>query len=381
MEGEGGAKPALIAPAVSPAGTEAAITPPDAGENYLTIIAAGDNLYHEVMIRDGEGGDYETAYSEIKAIIEKADIAFINQETVLAGANFEFSGYPLFNTPQGLGRAISKTGFNVINHATNHIMDRGEKGILATLDFWETIPEITVLGINRSEDAREKPILIEKNNITIGLLAYTYGTNGIPVPSGKSYLVSLIDTEIMAGEIDALRPLCDFLIVSMHWGEEYRTDFNKRQGELAEFLAEHLVDLVIGHHPHVLQPVKYLPRPDGKSMLCYYSLGNLISAQTQNAALLGAMAFLRIKKINGDPGGTGNAIITESGAIPLVTHYENNYTGFTVYPLFAYTEELLGKHRKNQGKPANAAELTMEYFTNLSAEILGSKEMREAPSR
>ena len=382
-ERENGATPvpSTDAAASFDAEKKTAVIPPDAGRDYLTIIAAGDNLYHNVMIRDGEDGDYEPAYKEIRALVEKADIAFVNQETPLAGEDFGFSGFPRFNTPQKLGRALSATGFNVVNHATNHIMDQAEKGVLATLDFWDTIPGVTVLGIHRSEKERERPALIRKNNITVGFLSYTYGTNGITVPKDKQYLVSVIDTEIMEKEIDALRPLCDFLVVSMHWGEEYRPDINKEQEKLAAFLAEHLVDLVIGHHPHVLQPIKYLSRPDGKFMLCYYSLGNLVSAQSQNPALLGAMAYLRIKKIQGESGASDSVFIVDSGAIPLVTHYEKNYTNFLVYPLYGYTEELLEKHRKNQDKPANAAALTLEYLHNLSAEILGSEKIRREPFR
>ena len=338
--------------------------------NYLTIVAVGDNLYHATMIREGEKGDYESAYSEIRSLIKEADIAFINQETLLAGEDFGFSGYPLFNSPQNLGRAIAGVGFNVVNHATNHIMDKGEKAVLATMDFWDSIPQVKILGIHRSEEQRTLPVLVTKNNITVGFLSYTYGTNGIPIPPGKPYLVSLINTEIMAREINALRPLCDFLVVSMHWGEEYRHDYNKNQEKLAAFLAEHRVDLVIGHHPHVIQPIEYIPRPDGGSMLCFYSLGNFLSAQTQSPTLLGAMAFIRIKKDN-----EGNLLISDAGAIPLVTHYEAGYTNFKVYPLYAYTEELIALHWKNQTKE----ELTMDYLNELAARIFEGKEIRQNP--
>ena len=347
---------------------------PEPSSDILTIVAAGDNLYHHVMIPDGEDGDYTTAYSEIKALIQKADIAFINQETLLAGKDYEFSGYPLFNTPQEVGRAVAASGFNVVNHATNHIMDKGEKAITATMDFWDTEPQVQILGISRSEEAKSKPVIIEKNNIKTGFLSYTYGTNNIPVPKDKSYMVSLINREKMAREINLLRPLCDFLVVSMHWGEEYSTEKTKEQEDLAVFLAEHKVDLVIGHHPHVLEPVEYILRPDGRFMLCYYSLGNFISAQTQIPALLGALAYIRIEKT---PAGSAseNFIFVDAGAIPLVTHYEKNFKGFKVYPLYDYTEEIAAKHRKNQEKK----ELTPELLTAMSEKILGDKEIRHNP--
>ena len=355
---------------------QAIVTPPVAiepsgeeflTEDYLTIIAVGDNLYHDVMIKAGEEGDYETAYLEIKPLIQNADLAFINQETLLAGKNFGFSGYPSFNSPQNMGRALAASGFNVINHATNHVMDKGEEALIATMDFWDSYSDVTILGIHRSRESRSLPVLLKKNNITVGFLSYTYGTNAIPLPKDKPYMVSLIDTEIMSNEINALRPLCDFLIVSMHWGEEYKHEISKSQEDLAAMLAKHDVDLVIGHHPHVIQKIEKLIKQDGKNMLCYYSLGNLISAQTQNATLLGAMAFVRIKKTKGN----ATPVIEKYGAIPLVTHYEKDFSGFKVYPLYAYNEELAEKHWKTG--------LTMDYLKELSAGIFGEREITGNP--
>ena len=337
------------------------LAPPE--DDYLTIIAAGDNLYHAPMYRLGEEGDYETNYLEIRSLAKNADIAFINQETLLAGIEFGFSTYPLFNSPQSLGRALEKTGFNVVNHANNHVMDKGEDAVFATLDFWDNYPDVAVLGIHRSEEKRNLPVLLKKNNITLGFLSYTCETNGIPVPADKPYLVSLANTEIMAREIDALRPLCDFLVVSMHWGEEYQHDYNKSQKNLAVLLAEHAVDLVIGHHPHVIQKIENVPRPDGRNMLCFYSLGNFLSAQIESETLLGAMAFVRLKKNTLKD----TVSIEEYGAIPMVTHYEKNFTGFKVYPLYAYTDDLAKKHWKSN--------LTTNYFKSLSSRIFGEREI------
>ena len=340
--------------------------------DYLTIIAAGDNLYHTPMIKDGEEGDYETSYREIRSLVKDADIAFINQETLLGGKAFGFSGYPQFNSPQQLGRAIAALGFDVVNHANNHVMDKGEKAVITTLDFWEAFPGVKILGIHRSKEQRRRPVLVKKNNITVGFLAYTYGTNGIPVPGDKPYLVSLANTGVMSEEIDAIRPLCDVLVVSMHWGDEYQHMYNKTQENLAAFLAEHQVDLVIGHHPHVIQPVEHIQRPDGKSMVCFYSLGNLLSAQTQTPTFPGAMAYIRIKKDGEDA-----FVFEEVGAIPLVNHYEKDYSVFTVYPLYAYTEELMNKHWKNQWKK----EVTIDSMKSLTAKVFGDKEIKYNPFR
>jgi poly-gamma-glutamate synthesis protein (capsule biosynthesis protein) len=314
----------------------------EAEPGYLTLAAAGDNLLHENLIRRDPktGAYYFTAYyDEIKPFIEPADIAFINQETLLAGEQYGFSGYPRFNTPQEAGAALAAAGFDVVNHATNHIMDKGEGAVFATMDFWDALPGVSRLGIHRSREDREtRKVIIEKNNITVGFLAYTYGTNGIPVPKDKPYLVSLINEEIMEEEIAALRPLCDILVVSMHWGEEYRSEPTGEQKRLARFLAALEVDLILGHHPHVLEPYEYLDRPNGGKTLCFYSLGNFLSGQQTSITQLGGLAYVRIKKFN------RQVEIDRAGIIPLVNHYEQGFTRFRVYPLFSYTETLAEKH-------------------------------------
>jgi hypothetical protein len=177
-----------------------------------------------------------------------------------------------------------------------------------------------------------------KNGFTVGFLSYTYGTNGLPVPKAAPYLVSLTDTEIMRREIAALRPLCEYLVVSMHWGDEYTHTPTKRQEELAALLAELKVDLVIGHHPHVLQEMRLVKRPDGGEMLVFFSLGNFLSAQTSFATLLGGLATVRLERHNG-------AIrLTTATLEPLVTHYEPGYTNFRVYRLADYTPDHAARH-------------------------------------
>jgi poly-gamma-glutamate synthesis protein (capsule biosynthesis protein) len=341
--------------------------------DYLTLVAAGDNLYHDVMIRPPEAGqtfNFDSNYQEIKSLIEPADIAFINQETLLGGKEFGFSGYPRFNTPQELGQALVSAGFDIINHANNHIMDKGEKAVFTTMDYWETFPHVQYLGIYRTQELRNtKQVIIEKNNIKIGFLGYTYGTNGLPLPKDKPYLVSLIDTALMAKEIDALRPLCDYLIVSMHWGNEYEHQYNGTQEKLSKFLAEHMVDLVIGHHPHVIQPQVSLSRPDGSGMLCFYSLGNFISAQRMSPTLLGGLLYLKLKKFE------SAVSVEQAGVIPVVTHYEKNFTAFRVYPLYNYTEELAARHWGRQ----LGLEISLNYFTALAKKIFAEEIINNNP--
>jgi poly-gamma-glutamate synthesis protein (capsule biosynthesis protein) len=311
----------------------------------LELVAVGDNLIHIQIVNsssvtaDGTPAyNFSPIYQNIKEDIAEADVAFLNQETLFAGEAFGISGYPQFNAPVELGETVVDLGFDVVNHATNHIMDKGEAAVRATIDYWEKRPDIAYLGIHKSEEARSQPKIIEKNGIRLGFLAYTYGTNGLPVPRTAPYLVSLIDTDVMVQEIDALRPLCDYLIVSMHWGNEYDHSPTARQEALAAFLAEHSVDLVLGHHPHVLQEMRQVKRPDGGEMLVYFSLGNFVSAQNRLATLLGGMAKVRLVKED------GRVRWEAASLLPLVTHYERGYTGFRVYRFEDYADDLAARH-------------------------------------
>jgi poly-gamma-glutamate synthesis protein (capsule biosynthesis protein) len=339
----------------------------------LTMAAAGDNLFHEPLFtyfyRNGRY-NFEPLYEAVKPYIENADIAFVNQETVLGTS--DYSGYPLFNTPKEAGAALTVAGFDVINHATNHIMDKGENGIRSTISYWEGVPGVRYLGIHPSEEARNKNLcIIEKNNIRVGFLAYTYGTNHIPLPKGKSYLVSLIDTDKMAKDIDRLREQCDFLAVSMHWGNEYEQKPSAAQEELAAFLAAHNVDLVIGHHPHVLQPMARLKRPDGGDMLVYYSLGNFSSAHARpdKPILMGGLMYIEVKK-------TGQNVEIENPLlVPLINHYEKDLTGFKIYPLAEYTEELAAKHWRRTVDSG----MKLEYFLKTARDLFGENLMLKNP--
>jgi poly-gamma-glutamate synthesis protein (capsule biosynthesis protein) len=346
------------------------------GADYLTIVAAGDNLIHEPIIRAGfvNGGySFDSMYDKIKGYILPADIAFVNQETVLVNKDLGYSGYPLFGSPKEIGTALAATGFNIINHATNHIMDKGEAGILSSMDFWDSYKDIHYLGIHRSEEDRtQRHVIISKNNFKIGFLSYTYGTNGIPLPRGKFWLVSLIERGKMAADIKALRPLCDYLVVSMHWGDEYKLGYNKEQENLAVFLAEQQVDLVIGHHPHVIEPLAIIKRSNGGSMPVFYSLGNFFSAHmtTIKETLLGGIMYVRLKKIK-------EAIsIEEIGIIPVITHYDAGLSSFGVYPLHEYSEDLAARHWNRRRGDGN---VTYSYFIKLAGEMFGPALIMENP--
>ena len=304
----------------------------------LTLIAAGDNIFHETILNTHKKDlsyNFTPIYSEVKTLIENSDLAFINQETVMAGESFGYHDYPRFNTPASLAQTLADTGFDIINLANNHAFDMGKTGLYNTLDLLEAIKGLSVIGARKKG---ESAFIITRNNITLGFLAYTYWLNGFSLPKEEPGLVSLIDMEKMSREIDALRPLCDFLIVSMHWDPEYKMEPAQNQIGLALFLANHNVDLIIGHHPHVLQKLEKLPRPDGKETLCFYSLGNFVSHQITKERILGALMLVTFLK-------EGEKLsISDSGLIPTICHFEKGYKNTRVYPLYAYTEELLAKH-------------------------------------
>jgi poly-gamma-glutamate synthesis protein (capsule biosynthesis protein) len=367
-------RPAEIQPIpLTPSPAELSPAPPPPEPNFLTIVAAGDNLIHESIIKAAfrEGAyTFDSMYAEIKPLIEAADIAFINQETPLAEERFGYSRGLTFNTPQIMGKTLADTGFDVVSHANNHVLDKGEAGLLSTLDLWESLSGIHPLGIHRSREQRDtRQVIVEKNNIKVGFLAYTYGTNGIPLPRGKPYLVSLADTKVMAKEIDSLRPLCDFLVISMHWGNEYDHRYNAAQESMAQFLADHGADLIIGHHPHVIQTYQYLPRRDGKNTLCFYSLGNFLAAQDMPYTLLGGLAYIKIKK------SASEISVDQAGVIPTVTHFNTAYTGFRIYPLYQYTEELAKTH----GRKRPQYELSLSYFRTLAQQIFGHGTIESNP--
>jgi len=341
--------------------------PPPPESFYLTIVAAGDNIIHDPILAASYNKSvysFDSIYEKIKAYIAPSDIAFVNQETILGNKDLGYSGYPLFSTPREAGAALATAGFDIVSQATNHAMDKGEAGVLSTMDYWESLDGIRYLGIHRTEDDKTNhPVIISKNNFKVGFLAYTYGTNGIALPRGKPYLVSLINNETMAKEIDALRPLCDYLVVSVHWGDEYSPEPSPYQTSLAAFFAEHNVDLIIGHHPHVLQRFESLQRANGKSTLCFYSLGNFLSAhfRPEKEALLGGLAYVKLKK-------TGEEIsVEETGFIPTLTHYDKNQSSFRIYPLSEYTEELAEKHWKR----SNDRNMTLYFFNNRARELFG----------
>ena len=246
-------------------------------EEKLSLVMVGDALLHSSLYNDAyQNGTYNFSpqLELIKPIVQNYDLAFYNQESILGGTSLGLSSYPTFNSPQEFGDAMVDAGFNLVSLANNHTMDKGVKAIESSCNYWKTKDVLTAGSYCSGEEADNIQVK-EKNGIKYALLAYTYGTNGISVPQDKPYLVNLYSDEKAKADIEKVRDKVDLLIVSMHWGTEYRSEPTDEQKREAEYLSSLGVDIIIGTHPHVIEPITYIG-----NTLVIYSLGNFISAQT-----------------------------------------------------------------------------------------------------
>ena len=252
----------------------------------VNIVAVGDNLIHNTLISAGEREDgsldYTSFYEHIKSDISAADIAVINQETILGGSEFEYTGWPTFNSPWEIGDAAIDAGFDIFTCATNHSLDKGFSGIEQECAYFAQHPEVVHIGTNISEEDYNSVVYYEKNGIRFALLNYTYGTNGIPIPESAPWCVNMMDEEKITADVTAARQNADVVMVFPHWGTENSTSVSDYQREYVKLFSDLGVDIVIGTHPHVLQSVEWVTNEaTGKKMLVYYSLGNFISHQTR----------------------------------------------------------------------------------------------------
>ena len=279
----------------------------------ISLIMAGDNLINDKLYNTAKKGDgsydFRSMYSYIKDIVKNYDLAYYNQETILGGSEIGVSSYPAFNSPYEVGDATIDAGFNLVSLATNHTLDRGEKAIINSLNYWNNKSNVLTSGSYLSNDDRNKVNIKEVNNITYTMLNYTYGTNGIKVPEGKEYLVNIWpctgnnpdnDTkyqeykEVVKEDILRVRDKVDLLIVAMHFGVEYTHVPTNYQIDMAEFLSSLGVDIIIGTHPHVIMPITYI-----NDTLVIYSLGNFLSAQDTNNdynTTVGLLSSIKITK-------------------------------------------------------------------------------------
>lgn len=340
-------KPAIDAQKKSAAAKEKPETTATTSDvTTASVIAVGDNFYHQSLIDAGASEDgnwnYDKIYTHITDAIKDADIRMIDQETVFTTDHDSVSSYPSFATPTEVGDAIVKAGFNVVESANNHIDDFGEGFLTDTLNFWKTkYPDVTLLGIHDSQEDADTVKIREVNGIKIAFLDYTYGTNvgGI---EGKDYMIDMIRKEKITTMIQKAKQQADCIIFVAHWGTEDETMPNEYEKQWAAYLMEQGVNVIIGGHPHVLQPYGRISDGKGNETVVFYSLGNFVSTQQKLEELLGGMAKFTIQKTV-ENGKTSIQILTPT-VEPLVMHYNSDAGEFGPYMLSDYTEELASQN-------------------------------------
>ncbi len=309
----------------------------------IIMRAVGDNLIQEALYKAAKNEDeyfFENQYSEITTLIKEADIAIVDQETILVEDRNEISNFPAFGTPFEAADALVNAGFNVIMQGTNHALDKGFDGITGDIKIWKKyFDRIKLVGIyDNKMSAKEIPI-IEKNGIKVAILNYTQSLNFHRKPFFKSYCVNTmkaIDKGKIRREIKRARELADVVVILPHWGVEYLYEPVQSQIKWAEFFAECGADLIIGTHPHVLQYKEDIKTSDGRCVPCYFSLGNFISAHMNlRGVVIGGMADVEIEMDD-----SHNISIIRNDIIPTVTHTDKDFSFFKVIKLFDYTNEL-----------------------------------------
>lgn len=320
-------------------------------EPEVSLIMVGDILLHDNVQESGKLSDgtynYDHMFKHVKEDVQAADIAIANQEVILGGSEIGLYGYPNFNGPYEVGDALADAGFNVILHATNHTLDRGKKALVNCLNFWKTNhSDVAVLGIFESQDAYDNNIYVyEEDGLRIAVLNYTYGTNGMPTPSDMPFAVAMLTESKVKSDLQKANAMADFVVVCPHWGTEYRHQQSSEQEYWAKLFMENGVDLVIGTHPHYIQPVEMMTGENGEEMLVYYSLGNFINSTGESGRgtadrMVGGMAQVTIAKTE-----EGKAYIKEYGVEPLVTQMLFGKQEITTYKLEDYTEELASQNK------------------------------------
>lgn len=274
-------------------------------DTSISMAVVGDIMCHGPNYKDAYNAstktyDFSTFFPQIKSYISNADIAVGNLETTFAGGNKAYSGYPTFNSPPQLAKDIQDLGIDVLTTSNNHSMDSGYNGLINTIDTLDNLG-ISHTGTFKSEEDKNKILIKDVNGVKIAFLSYTYGTNGISIPKGKEYCINLIDKDLIKKQLESAKAQNpDVICVSMHWGIEYKLQPNTEQKDLADYLFENGADIILGSHPHVLEPMekRTVTLSDGtkKDGFVIYSLGNFISAQKDKYTKDSIILNLKITK-------------------------------------------------------------------------------------
>lgn len=365
--------------------SEEVSTPP--ADSRVSFLACADNLIHPSVFYDaleraaakkGVAPDYSdlhtadydflSMYEYVADAIAAADISYLNQETLIGGKSGRIIGYPCFNSPDAVAQTDYELGFDVINVAHNHMLDSGNDKYLKNCAELFGSMGLTVIGYYPTKSSLSEIPVIEKNGIRVAFLSYTYGTNGIKLPAGSETVVPYFSEELLREQVPLARSVADFVIVSCHWGDENTYNTNEEQRKYAALLTELEVDVALGMHPHVIQPMEWQTSSSGHKTLVVYSLGNFLSGMQKGSNVLEGMLSLDIVK----DGVTGEVRIEAPTFIPVVNHYvyrggrfynDTGYRDFKIYYLSDYTEELAAAHYAKQYDAAKGKTLVGGAFT------------------
>ncbi len=323
--------------------------PPPPDIRTVHLVCAGDNLIHSSIYKqakrraeaNGEDGyDFDYVYEKVEKYLDRADIAILNQETIVTD-ELEPSDYPRFCSPADLGEKMIEMGFNAFSLSNNHILDRGEEGLLATLRFWDSHEGIIRYGAYRDEEDMNNIRTTEVNGVTFAFLGYMEHTNGLSLPSDSECKITYFDElDLIEQQVRRADEIADVVIVSAHYGKETINEQTQTQLDLTQKLVEWGADLIIGTQPHTAQGMEYIQKPDGSNAFVFYCLGNFVSAQSYELTMVGILGDLDIVK-NMD---TGEVTIENVKAIPIITQYGYNYSNIHIEPYATYTEEMLEDH-------------------------------------
>lgn len=345
------------------------------------LVAVGDNLMHRsctLSAKNADGTyDFTKHFANMADIFKAADLAVISQDTVLGGIELGATSTEtgIFNTAVELADGMADAGINVVLAANNHIMDEGSAGLNTMMSYFSTkYPNITLLGVNNSREAKDEPVYVETNNIKIAMINYSYGSNQTADLDASPYLLNQYDEDWLSDVLKQAREEADFIIAFPFWGEQNSMDYTQEQERQAQFLADNGVDLIIGSYPHVVEPVKWITAENGDRTLVYYSLGNFQSIQNTVENMLGGQANVTISK---EEDGTH---ISDYSLDFVVTHYEQResseyYDIVTTYPLADYTSDLAARHGMSV---SGNDEFDLASLQGLSSQILSKCDLDES---
>lgn len=345
------------------------------------LVAVGDNLMHRsctLSAKNADGTyDFTKHFANMADIFKAADLAVISQDTVLGGIELGATSTEtgIFNTAVELADGMADAGINVVLAANNHIMDEGSAGLNTMMSYFSTkYPDITLLGVNNSREAKDEPVYVETNNIKIAMINYSYGSNQTADLDASPYLLNQYDEDWLSDILKQAREEADFIIAFPFWGEQNSMDYTQEQERQAQFLADNGVDLIIGSYPHVVEPVKWITAENGDRTLVYYSLGNFQSIQNTVENMLGGQANVTISK---EEDGTH---ISDYSLDFVVTHYEQResseyYDIVTTYPLADYTSDLAARHGMSV---SGNEEFDLASLQGLSSQILSKCDLDES---